>query len=80
MNLRKIFFRDEQETSVDTFECWEVRWTSRQNRYPYDKLCPEVRVFPKKEDAEEFKKALVDAYALIKHTPETDITLVKQEL
>lgn len=79
MNLKKMFFRDEQETSVDVCECWEVRWKSRFDDY-HGCTKPEIRVFPIKEDAEEFKKALDDAYKLIKHTHGTLTTLTKQEI
>ncbi len=78
MNLKKIFFRDEQETSVDCYECWEVRWTSRHGSYSSDTK-PEVRAFPKKAAAEEFKKALDDAFKLIRHTSGTETTLSKQD-
>ena len=78
MNIKKIFFRDEQETSVDAYDCWEVRWTSRYGGYSYDTK-PEVRVFPKKAEAEAFKKALDDAFKLIRHTSGKRTVLSKQD-
>lgn len=78
MNLKKIFFRDKQETSVDAYDCWEVRWTSRHGSYSSDTK-PEVRVFPVESDAQEFKKALDDAYKLIKHTSGTKVIISKQD-
>lgn len=78
MNLIKIFFRDEQETSVDVYECWEVRWTSRHGEYSSDTR-PEIRAFPDKKGAAEFKRALEDAFKLIKHTSATRVTLSRQE-
>jgi hypothetical protein len=73
-----LFFRDRQQTSVDVFECWEVRWYSRDGQY-YTDIKPEIRVFPSKKDAIEFHDALVDAFNLIKHTSGTQVTLRKQE-
>jgi hypothetical protein len=61
------FFRDKQETSVQFIQTWEVRWYSRHGEYHGD-VRQEVMVFPDKDSAEEFKKALVDAFKLIKHT------------
>ena len=79
MNLKSMFFRDEQETSVDVFQCWEVRWTSRHGQYHGDTR-REVRVFPKKEDAGVFRDALQDAFELVKHTSGTRVSLTKQEI
>ena len=77
MNLMKLFFRDRTEASVDVFEAWEVRWRSRNGQFSGDTQ-PEVKVFPKKEDAKEFKKALEDAFKLIKHRSGTNVELKKQ--
>ena len=77
MNLMKLFFRDRTETSVDVFEAWEVRWRSRYGQFSSDTQ-PEVKVFPKEEDAKEFKKALEDAFKLIKHTSGTYVELKRQ--
>lgn len=77
MLLKKLFFRDKTETSVDVFEMWEVRWTSRHGKYSSDTQ-PEVRVFPKEEDAREFKKALEDAFKLIRHTSGDFVEIRKQ--
>lgn len=78
MNLRKLFFRDEQEMGVDVFEAWEVRWHGRVGVFSGDTR-PHIKVFPKKEDAEAFKKALEDAFVLLKITgSHTYVTLCKQ--
>ena len=78
MNIIKMFFRDRQKISVDVFEAWEVRWYSRYGHFHGDTR-PEIRVFTNKKDANEFKKALDDAYKLIKCTAGNRVTLMKQE-
>jgi len=77
MELLKIFFRDKQQQSVEIFECWEVRWQSRHGAFSHDTV-PEIRVFPKRKDAEDFKAALEDAFKLIKHTSGNRVTVTKQ--
>lgn len=77
MNLRKIFFRGEQQTSVNVAICWEVRWKSRYGAFGHQTK-PEVRVFPSKSEAVEFERALRDAFKLIKHTSGNYIELKKQ--
>ena len=77
MNLIKMFFRNKQQTSVDVFECWEVRWRSRTGEYSGDTQ-PEVRVFPNKLDAILFQSALKDAFKLIRQKSGTVVDLSKQ--
>ena len=77
MNIRRMFFRDQQQTGVDVVECWEVRWRSRHGGFSSDTR-PEVRVFTSYEEAREFECALQDAFALLKHTSGTRVTLEKQ--
>lgn len=77
MSLFKLFFRDKQEVSVDAKVCWEVRWESRYGEYSSETK-PEVRVFTSKDDANEFKDALVDAFKLIKHTSGNEVEITKQ--
>lgn len=79
MNLKKLLFRNEQLQTTYVFEAWEVRWTSRHGEYGGDTQ-PEMRIFPSKEEAEDFKKALEDAFKLIKHTSGTEVQLIKQEI
>ena len=76
MKLFKVFFRDETEMSVDAFEAWEVRWQSRQGSYDGDTR-PEVRMFPVKNDANAFAKALRDAFKLIEHTSGNYVSVEK---
>lgn len=78
MKLLKIFFRDEQEMSVDVISTYEVRWNSRHGEYS-GSTRPEVRAFTTKTDALAFQKALQDAFALIKHTSGTQVTLERME-
>lgn len=76
MILKKLFFRDKDTTSVDT---WEVRWESRYGAW-YRNVSPEVRVFVSREDAEEFAKALKDAFRLIRHTSGTLVVVAKHNV
>ena len=79
MKLFKMFFRDEQQQSVDVLEAWEVRWTSRYGEFSgYTEK--EARFFPNEDHAKEFKKALEDAFKLIKHTSGTQVSMSKCEL
>ena len=71
-----MFFRDEAEMSVDVIETWEVRWDSRWGEYSGN-IKPEIRVFPSKEGATAFGKALKDAFKLIKHTSGNRVTIGK---
>jgi hypothetical protein len=77
MNLSKIFFRDKQEMSVDVWEAWEVRWTSRYGAFASDTK-PEMKIFTTEEDANQFADALRDAFKLIKTTSGTGVSIIKQ--
>ena len=80
MNLRKLFFRDKQETSVDVVvDTWEVSWYSRYGAYSSDTR-RECRFFLSQIAAEEFASALRDAFKLIKHTSGANVYLVKTEV
>ena len=79
MKSIKMFFRDEQETSVDVAEAWEVRWTSRYGEYSGNTQ-PEIRVFTSKGDAMAFRDALVDAFKLIKHTSGCHVSIGVQSV
>lgn len=67
MNLRKFFFRDEQECSVEETEFWLVKW---QAYCEYDSI-PGVfastkrKAFLSRLDAKRFAKALRDASKLL---------------
>lgn len=79
MNLKKLTFRDTQDTSIEVCQAWEVWWTSRHGKYSAD-VKKEVRVFISEEAAEQFRDALEDAFKLIKHTSEDEVILKKQVL
>ena len=79
MKLMELFFRDEKQQSVRVIECWEVRWESRYGQWHKDTK-PEVRVFPSKKEAEEFRLALKDAFKLIKHTSGAEVIVTKQDI
>jgi hypothetical protein len=70
----KFKFRDQQEQEVTAAAIYEVRWCSRWGSYSGN-ITPEIRVFTTKKDAEDFKKALEDAFKLIKHTSGNRVTL-----
>ena len=80
MRILKLFFRDEQKTSVDIVECWEVRWYSRHNSFRYPDAIPEIRVFTSQEDALEFKRALHDAFKTLRYTSGIAVDVMKQEI
>jgi len=67
-NIFKISFRDKQQQTEEVFESWVVRWTTVE----YTSWCiyadkkEMVRAFTTKRGAEEFVKALEDAWDLLK--------------
>ena len=76
----KFIFRNNETTSVDVLDAWEVRWKSRHGIFS-DETIPEVRVFKTKDEAEEFKIALIDAFNLIKNKSEIrSVTIKKTEI
>jgi len=80
MNLRKLFFRGKQETSVDVVaDTWEVSWYSRHGEYSSDTR-RECRFFLRESEAKEFADALRDAFKLIKYTSGDSVYLVKTEV
>lgn len=70
MNLRKLLPWRKQNTSDG--EAWEVRWTSRFDDYSTSTQ-HEVKVFPNKEEADEFANALRSAFKLLRHTSNTQV-------
>lgn len=76
MDLKKLIFRSEKLTSLPEVQTWEVRWTSRHGKYSSDTR-EEVRAFVCREDAKTFARALRDAFALLKHTDQTEVTVSK---
>lgn len=66
MKLFKKIFRSEATVSVDAAETWRVEWCSRHGEYVFD-YRKEVEIFVNKEEAMAFKKALEDAFQLLKY-------------
>lgn len=52
---------------IEAVRLWEVRWTSRQDKYAADTR-PEMEAFTSSEDAHAFAKSLEQAFRLIRHT------------
>lgn len=65
-NIFKRSFRDKQEMTVDGVELWSVRWTSIKGEYSSDKE-QVAEFFTNKEAADEFEKALKDAFKLTRN-------------
>lgn len=66
--LKKLTVPSSNETKqVDAVQLWEVRWRSRNGEYHSDTR-PEVETFTSEKEAEAFKKALENAFALTKTT------------
>jgi len=77
--IRRLLSIPSGETTVEAIETYEVRWTSRHGEY-FSSVKPEAEVFPLKEDAEAFAKALRSAFKLIRHTgPNTQVTIGKRD-
>lgn len=74
---KKITVPTSNETKeVDAIQLWEVRWTSRYGSYSRDTQA-EMEAFPSQNQAEEFAQALRNAFKLIKHTSENNVTVTK---
>ena len=78
MNFNFKYFRSKEQAVVRTLQLWEVRWMSRYDMFGTSTR-PEIRVFPSREEAVEFAKALKDAFKLIKHTSGTRVVMSKQQ-
>ncbi len=81
MKLLKLFFRDEQEASIEYAEAWEVRWESV---FSFSSISvfktDQIRVFVSEEDANRFADALRDAHKLLRNTGKaTWVRVNKQE-
>lgn len=75
---RKKKIRDETLTEIDVVRTWEVRWESRHGEWQGNTE-PEVEVFTSEEDAQTFKRALEDAFTLIRHTS-GDKVVIKERI
>lgn len=73
-NLLVPFSNDTKQ--VNAVQLWEVRWESRHGEYSGNTK-PEIEAFPSLEEAEEFAKALRNAFKLIKHTSKDSVTVSK---
>ena len=65
-----------QTKTIQVFQTWEVRWTSRHGAYSVDTK-QEVEIFLSEKDAKDFKESLGKAFRILKHTSGTEITLKK---
>ncbi len=71
MKLRKLFFRDEQECSVEAVEHWSVKWTAYQEVSPALPVHCDIyrdrrqKTFLSKDSADSFAKALRAANKLL---------------
>lgn len=79
MNLLKMLIPSGEKKEVDVVETWEVRWISRRGRWHTDTQ-EEVEIFVDEQAAKDFKKALQDAFKLLKFKQyyETTVELKKR--
>jgi len=62
--------------TAQTLESWTVRWISRDGIWN-DHVREESRAFTSHEAAEEFRNRLKQAFKLIKHTSQSEVTVEK---
>lgn len=76
--LSKLLTVPETNTTkqIDVIQMWEVRWRSRKSEVDFDGH-PELECFSMEAEAEEFAKALRNAFALIRITTMNRVTVVK---
>ena len=78
--FKKLIDAPSGETvQLEGIRTWTVRWTSKIGDYPYTTKRPEVQMFTNSEDANHFAQALRDAFKLIRHTAESEVTVEVQE-
>ncbi len=63
---------------VETIQMWRVTWYSRYGEFSH-LTRKQVEIFTNKEDAENFKESLVNAFKLIRHTCGNSLSLKKNE-
>ncbi len=63
---------------VEVTALWAVRWQSRHGAFNSD-VKAEAEFFPNEQDALDFKKALENAFKLIKHTSGNNVSINKVE-
>lgn len=79
--FKKIINAPTGETvELEGIRTWTVRWESKINNYPYTKRRPEVQMFTNANDANHFAQSLRDAFKLIRHTAESEVTVEVQEV
>ena len=59
---------------VEAVQMWNVRWQSRNGKY-YGNVQPELEAFPTEAQAQEFATALRNAFALLRHTSGTRVSV-----
>ena len=67
LNVFKRSFRDQKEVTVEGVELWSVRWTAVKGAFSSDKE-QVAEFFTSKEAANEFEKALRDAFKITRNT------------
>ena len=63
-----------QTREVEAVQMWNVRWQSRNGEYT-DHVHPELEAFPTETQAQEFATSLRNAFALIRHTSGTRVSV-----
>ena len=63
-----------QTREVEAVQMWNVRWQSRNGEYT-DDTQPELEAFPTEAQAQEFATALRNAFALIRYTSGTRVSV-----
>ena len=67
---------DGDTKQVQAVQLWEVRWTSRYDKWVTDTR-PEVEAFTTAEEAEKFAASLRMAFRLVRHTSETEVIVLR---
>jgi hypothetical protein len=77
--IKKLLRIPAGEATVEAIETYEVRWTSRYGQYSTD-VRPEMEIFPSKEGAQAFARAVENAFRIIKYTGlGTDVVMRKRD-
>ena len=63
-----------QTREVEAVQMWNVRWQSRNGKYSGD-VQPELEAFPTEAQAQEFATTLRNAFALLRHTSGTRVSV-----
>lgn len=68
--------KSNETEQTQAVQMWEVRWRSRNGEFSCDTQ-PELEAFTSWDAAEEFATALRNAYALVRTTSGTTVTVTK---